>query len=185
MITTILNRLKLAGIETKEGQVRLLNTHPVTGAPVTDIPIPTSPVYKSPVLVFLSQIGEAEVAGNDDNSTIMQYAKDCDMPEYTHDEIAWCSLLMNWIMLVCGFTRTKTLAARDWLKIGIKITDPQMGDVVIFWRDKPDGWEGHVALFIRKENGVVWCGGGNQSNMISIIPMPEARVLGYRRMERI
>lgn len=188
-MSIIHDRLKFAGIETIEGAVRkiapIASALPGTSeASATIPPAETAPIYKDPVLVAITQIGEKEVAGSTDNPAIMQYAKDCGMG-YDHDEISWCSLFINWVMLMCGLTRSRTLAARDWLKIGIKITDPKMGDVVIFWRNSPSSWMGHVAIFLRIENGVVYCIGGNQSDSVSVTTMPLNQVLGYRRMEKI
>lgn len=134
------------------------------------------------VQLALDKYGTREVTGQKDNPEIMQMAADCGFEEYTHDEIAWCSLLVNWIAWKAQYQRSGSLAARSWLTVGAVVTEPEMGDVVIFWRGDPNGAYGHVGLYIGRRNGLIWVLGGNQGNMVQIEGFDPSRLLGYRRL---
>lgn len=132
--------------------------------------------------IALPEYGERALPGQPDNPDIMQMAKDCGFTGYVHDSIAWCSLFMNWVALKAGYGRSESLAARSWLTVGTEMTAPELGDVVVYWRDSPDGTLGHVGLFIAERNGVIYTLGGNESNEVMIEGFDPAKVLGYRSL---
>jgi hypothetical protein len=76
---------------------------------------------------------------------------------------------------------SRAAAARSWLAWGRKLDKPTVGCVVVFWRGKRDGWQGHVGFYAgRAKNGDILVLGGNQSDAVSIRPYPMERLLGYR-----
>lgn len=142
------------------------------------------------ITVALRELFVHEVIGDGDNPRILQYAKDCGFANYKHDSIAWCSLFMNWLMFQCDCKMTGSLLARSWLKLTLKVSEPVIGDIMIFWRDKPDGVPGHVGLFI---NTVIHADGsewhriisGNETDQVKISEMPATKLLGIRVPEEI
>jgi uncharacterized protein (TIGR02594 family) len=98
------------------------------------------------------------------------------------DDTAWCSAFVNFIAKKAGVEYSGKLDARSWMKVGTPVSDPKVGDVVVFWRESKNSWKGHVALFINKEGNNIYALGGNQSNMVNIRAYPDYRVLGYRRL---
>jgi len=98
---------------------------------------------------------------------------------------AWCSAFMLYIARQCGLAPAATAAARSWLREGepVALADAQPGDVVVFWRGKPGGWQGHVALLQRTAaaNAIVVLG-GNQGGAVSSKSYPADRLLGIRRL---
>ena len=72
--------------------------------------------------------------------------------------------------------------ARSWLKVGQRVSKPKLGDVVIFWRDNPNSWKGHVAFFVRETKNWVYVLGGNQNNQVKISAYPKHRLLQYRSL---
>lgn len=137
------------------------------------------------VQIVLDKYGLREVPGTKDNPEILQMAKDAGFTDYTHDEIAWCSMLLNWACWKAGLQRTNSLAARSWLSVGSIVSVPEIGDVVVFWREDPNGPFGHVGLYIGFRNGLIYVLGGNQGNMIQIEGFDPDRLLGYRRLAPI
>ena len=95
-----------------------------------------------------------------------------------------CSAAIAYYAKENGYEYNKSLLARDWLKYGEVVLQPSPGDVVVFWRDKPDSWKGHVGLFISQDVHNIYTLGGNQNNSISISPYPQERLLGYRRLKK-
>lgn len=137
------------------------------------------------LLRALSKYGIREVLGDGSNPEIIAMMKECGFPDYVNDSVSWCGGYLNWVCFKEGYTRTKTLTARDWLKIGKKIITPEQGDVVVLWRISPDSWQGHVGLWLAEGAGLVSIIAGNQNDRVDVTDFPQTRILGYRRMEKI
>jgi uncharacterized protein (TIGR02594 family) len=113
--------------------------------------------------------------------TIVKYAKESDFPWVNDDETPWCSIFVNWV----GMKRSKKANARSWLRVGEStINNPQPGHIVVFWRDKPESWKGHVGIFLgySSDKKRVFCLGGNQGNQVSVSAYFTDTVLGIRNL---
>lgn len=135
------------------------------------------------ILTALSEYAVSEQQGSLHEERIMQYAQETGIPYY-QDETPWCSLFMNWVAMKCGADRTGALLAREWAKVGEEVTTPEMGDIVVFWRGSPNGWQGHVALFVgySKDRTKVYVLGGNQSNQVNVSAYSSDRIITFRRL---
>lgn len=133
----------------------------------------------------LQEYGVREIPGAASNPEILQMAHECGFADYTDDSIAWCSLFMNFVALKTGYQRSKALNARSWLSVGNLIAEPELGDVVVYWRGDPNGPFGHVGLYIAKRNGLVYTLGGNEGNMVQIEGFDPVKVLGFRRLSSV
>lgn len=139
------------------------------------------------LLQILSQeIGVKEVKGRQHNPQIMKYAKEAGFENYKTDETAWCSLFANWVAHKAGLERSKNLTARSWLNVGLPIDNPEPGDIVVFWRNKIDSWQGHVAFFVgfSADHSRVYCLGGNQGDQVSLTGYKVDQLLGFRRLRK-
>jgi len=132
----------------------------------------------------LSQYGVKEIVGEEDNQTIVNYAKEAGFSWVDNDETPWCSIFMNWVALRAGYERSDKANARSWLNVGEKVESPVTGDVVVFKRGN-SSWQGHIGIFVRTDGDLVYVLGGNQSNMVNIKPYNKNKVLGYRRLKKI
>lgn len=138
----------------------------------------------------LSKIGIREFSGRPASPTILGWIKQF-YAWATDDEINWCSVFAYncAVEAVAKLDSTKQLkgakeitpAARTWLRYGEPTGTPEMGDVVIFWRESPSSWKGHVGFFIRENRDYIFVLGGNQNNEVNITPYLKSRVLGYRK----
>lgn len=141
-------------------------------------------------------IGVEEVEGHASSHAVMAMLHlDAKWPE--GDETPWCSAFANWIAWHLRLPRSKSLAARSWLKVGVPINlaeaEPH-NDVVILQRGSGNqpGPEviaapGHVGFFAGIEGGPgpggrVLLLGGNQSDAVSVAPFRVEDVLGVRRL---
>lgn len=136
------------------------------------------------LIASLSQIGIKAIIGNQDNPEVLKYFRALGFGSLK-DETAWCSAFMNWVAKEANVERSGQLTARSWLTVGHSITTPEMSDVVVYWRDNPNSWKGHVGIFIRESNGWIYTLGGNQNNQVGISAYPKARLLGYRRLRSV
>jgi peptidoglycan hydrolase-like protein with peptidoglycan-binding domain len=68
--------------------------------------------------------------------------------------------------------------------VGTKVTNPEPGDVVVYWRESINSWKGHVGIFMgfSKDGSLVYTLGGNQGNAVSISAYKADEVLGFRRL---
>ena len=141
--------------------------------------------------IALSQYGQKEIEGNEDNRTILQYAAESGHSWVSHDETPWCSIFLDWCAMKAGVERTHAANAISWLKVGKVTTDPKTGNIVVLKRGN-DPKAGHVGIFIAKEftanqkpTGYIYILGGNQSNQVKISTFNESDVLAYIELKKV
>ena len=140
------------------------------------------------ITIAMQELGTQEFDGTASNPRILQYAEEAGFPDYTDDDIAWCSLFMNWVATKGRMKCTKKLNARSWLNTdtGLIVDEqPEPGDVVIYWRESPESWKGHVGIFLgySRDQTRIYTLGGNQNNRVSISAYKANRLLGFRRLK--
>lgn len=134
--------------------------------------------------------GTKEIAGQVNNPQIMAFLQlDNSWPQA--DEVSWCSAFVNWIAWLLELPRSKSLAARSWLKVGlpVDISEAQTdSDIVILKRGGGPGPEvlnapGHVGFFAGlTDDGRIMVLGGNQHDSVNITAFPLSDLLGVRRL---
>lgn len=129
--------------------------------------------------IALKDIGIAEIPGPTHNTRIIEYNKHVKYGSAT-DEEAWCAKAMNCWLEEAGFKGTNSPAARSFMSWGQPLHSPVRGCLVVYWRDKPDGWTGHVHLYLAENDTQIKGLGGNQGNKVSEGWYPKDRVLGFR-----
>lgn len=134
--------------------------------------------------IAFSELGTEEIEGEKHNPRILSYAKETGIKGITSDEVAWCSTFVNWVAWKAGLQRSGKPNARSWLDVGIKVSNPEPGDVVVFWRESPQSWKGHVGLFlgVSTDKKRVYCLGGNQGNRVSVTAYRFETVLSFQRL---
>ena len=131
-------------------------------------------------------IGLQEILGDNDNPIIMNMFKEIGQSWVKHDETSWCSCFINFIAYRLNLIKSGKLNARSWLDVGIKTENPIPGDIVIYWREKPDSWKGHVGIFMGyNQYGNIFTLGGNQHNEVNITVYSKDRLLGFRTLEKL
>ena len=138
-----------------------------------------------PLKIAFSQLGVKEIEGPVDNPTIVNYAKEAGFEWVNDDETPWCSIFVSWVAMKCDLKRSQKANARSWLHVGEKTFTPEPGDVVIFWRESPESWKGHVGFFTgySKDGTRIYCLGGNQGNQVAISAYPSETLLGFRKLQ--
>ena len=137
--------------------------------------------------IAFEELNTKEIQGPTHNPRIVEYAERSNLGGINDDETPWCSTFVNFVCDESDLPKTNRANARSWLQIGRPVTDPEPGDIVIFWRESPHSWKGHVGFFLgfNIDKSKVFCLGGNQGNQFSIAPYDAEKVLGYRRLEVI
>ena len=139
------------------------------------------------IKIAASQLGVREIPGDEDNPVIVNYAKETGITGISNDEISWCSTFVNWVCMKAGYTMSGKPDARSWLRVGSQVNDPRPGDIVVFWREDPQSWKGHVGFFLgfNEDGSRVYSLGGNQGDAVSIKAYDAAKILGFRRIAAI
>jgi uncharacterized protein (TIGR02594 family) len=137
------------------------------------------------LLELLRNYGLKEIDGSLSNPEIIAMGKFLGYKIKDDSTTAWCSLCLNFYAKKMGYEYSNKLNARSWLSVGTEVMVLQMGDVVVYWRNRKDSWEGHVGLYISEENGLIWTLGGNQNNGLNISLYNKNRVLGYRKLNKL
>lgn len=128
-------------------------------------------------------LGTREIPGAKHNPVIVRWWEAV-KASFRDDETPWCGAFVGGVLA----TNTNDIravknpaSARAWLQLPNRLNAPAYGCVVVFWRGKPDGANGHVGFVVGKDrHGNLMVLGGNQGDAVSIKPFSPERVLGYR-----
>jgi uncharacterized protein (TIGR02594 family) len=126
-------------------------------------------------------VGTREIAGPKSNEVILAMADTIDI-DYSGDDIPWCGLFVGHCV---GATLgdeplpANPLGARQWLRFGEDCT-PQVGAILVFWRGKKNGWQGHVGFYHGEDTTHYHVLGGNQSDSVNVMRIDRKRLLGAR-----
>lgn len=118
--------------------------------------------------VARSHVGIHEIPGAKSAPVIMQWAKDIGAPAYfNNDDVAWCAVYANRLMLACGLPMAGTgydlLRAKSFEKWGVKLETPALGAVLVFARQGG----AHVGLYLGERDDAYRVLGGNQRNAVT------------------
>ncbi len=123
-------------------------------------------------------INVKEVPGKGDNAEILQWAEELGggiAKSYNHDSIPWCALFANHCLAVAGLKGTGSLWALDFAGKwpSAKLSGPAVGAFAPMQRSGG----GHIIQIVgRDQHGNIMGLGGNQSDQVSIVPFPLARL---------
>lgn len=160
---------------------------PVTAAALGLAPAaPAADPADDPGLVWFQEArrlkGLREGPGAANNPVLLRIAQDLKI-DYRSDDVPWCGLFVAHCI---GATLTteplpaNPLSARSWLRFGAPCS-PRPGAVMVFWRGRRDGWQGHVAFYAGEDDeGFFHVLGGNQSDAVNVTRIPRARLLEAR-----
>lgn len=131
--------------------------------------------------IALDFLGTEEVAGKGNNPLIVDMFKTVMGKNYP-DSTAWCAAFVGSCLKKAGYSSTEKLTARSYLKYGVPTTAPILGDIVVLYRGKKSGWQGHVGFYAGSGPGYVKILGGNQNDEVNITRYSTKKLLGYRAL---
>ena len=146
--------------------------------------------------VALRFVGIKEVPGIAANPQIVAMLQ-LVQPGLHNDDTAWCSAFVNYIAWLLGLPRSKSLAARSWLRIGDMVLPENargINDVIIVKRGPdpqpgPDMIDapGHVGFFAGwvdsgKKRVLILVGNQKSDGEVCIESFPSEWILGIRRL---
>ena len=127
--------------------------------------------------------GLQEIEGAEDEPKIVAMFADVGHAWVKDDETAWCAAFVGAMLERVGLPSTRALNARSYLKWGkpVKLSQAHLGDLVVFSRGDPNGWQGHVAFYVSQNTTTITVLGGNQGDKVSVSKYAKSRLLGVRR----
>ncbi len=134
------------------------------------------------IQIALAEYGQKEIVGDKHNPRIVQYSTDIGNTWVKTDEVHWCSEFVNWCLLKAGIKGTNSAVARSFLTWGVETKTPQVGDIVVLWRDPKGSNNGHVGFYIGETTTQIRILGGNQSDEVNIKLFPKDQLLSYRKV---
>ncbi len=136
----------------------------------------------TPIEVASAYLGLSEERDMD-NITLSRFIRSTAGIDINPAKTAWCAAFVDAILHASNQGGgTGKLNARSYLNWGVPVDEPRRGDVVVFSRGDPNGWQGHVGFFEGyDENGNIRVLGGNQGNSVSVTSYSPERLLGFRR----
>lgn len=131
------------------------------------------------------QAGAGEVGGNNCGPWVRKYLRGM-APEGA----SWCAAFVSWCFAhhPGGIPFTYTLSARDLLRQLVRKGwahppgggyAPAPGDIVVWWRERLVGWQGHVGLVYQLRDGYLYTLEGNKS------PRVQGFSYVFSRMDRL
>ena len=126
-------------------------------------------------------IGTREIAGPKSNEVIMAFAEGINI-DYSGDDVPWCGLFVGHCVgssLGEEPLPANPLGARNWLQFG-EACEPQLGAILVFWREKKSGFKGHVGFYHGEDTSNFHVLGGNQSDAVNVMKVGRDRLLGAR-----
>jgi len=126
-------------------------------------------------------MGLREVRGPAHAPAILSWARRLKLA-YGADETPWCGLFVAHCVAATLAEEplpANPLAARAWTRFGRTAT-PRPGAVLVFWRGRRDGWQGHVGFHAGADETAFHVLGGNQGNRVSVVRIARSRLIACR-----
>ena len=137
----------------------------------------------TPYEIAKTYIGTTEGSGPQNNPVIVQMYATVGQDWVEHDSVAWCAAFVGHCLERAGLRSTRKLNARSYLDWGVPVdlADAREGDIVVFSRGNPNGWQGHVGFYSGVTGNSIEVLGGNQADAVNVRRYSKSRLLGVRR----
>ena len=134
--------------------------------------------------------GAGEVGGNNCGPSVRKYLKPAGLPEGN----SWCAAFVSWCYLQAAESDAGSMpfaygaSARGllrefkdngWTYAPGSGYEPLPGDLVVWWRVRADGWQGHVGLVHQCKDGILYTVEGNRG------PKVQGFSYVYSRMDKL
>ena len=166
---------------------------PLVAGGIAMPPAGGSPTARGALTAALGELaaGRGEIGGNNMGPDVAKYLHGIVQPPAD-----WCAAFVSWCFQNSGqdMPYKFTLGARDTLQQlrkkgwGISPNDsapPLPGDVIVWWRGSPTGWQGHIGLIHSYSDGIVRTIEGNKTPKVGTFTYTLgsiSRLLGFARV---
>jgi uncharacterized protein (TIGR02594 family) len=145
----------------------------------------TAPAWFQAALIELGTHEQGDNAG----AAVQRY---CNLAHCGAQGMPWCAIFANAMLESCGVSGTRSPGSRSFTNSAnfVKMAQPALGAIAVFWRGKsPADGIGHVGFYRGELNGEIYVLGGNEGDEVQIEPLPAKSanfgLLGYYWPEAI
>jgi len=114
---------------------------------------------ETPLDIATIELGHGEIGGNNRGYYVRQYLNG-------QENLPWCAGFVSYCLRKSGVKVPYTLRAKDFLKLGKIVKNPQTGDIIVFSRK---GGGGHTGLIFKVTNDKIITIEGNTGDFPSIV----------------
>ncbi len=159
----------------------------------TDFTQLPSPVYcgsqigRAALTVAISELnsGAKEIGGNNCGPWVKKY-----LNGLAQEGSSWCAGFVSYCFAKSGLAMPfdYTVSARDllnqlrnkgWCYNAQDNIAPEPGHIIVWWRNKPDSWQGHTGIVHHFQEGILFTIEGNRSSKV------DGFIYNYRSMKRV
>ena len=111
------------------------------------------------ITLATAEIGNGEIGKNNAGKYVKRYNQGL--------EAAWCAGFVSYILKQANFTgldyslSTKAIYNQAKEKNRVTLT-PKVGYLIVFWRDNPKSWKGHVGIISKIDDTFLYSVEGNK-----------------------
>jgi uncharacterized protein (TIGR02594 family) len=93
----------------------------------------------------------------------------------------WCAIWVNAKLEECGIRGTRSPSSQSFRNNAnfVKLDDPALGAITVYWRNSPTSGLGHVGFYMGETDTQVLTLGGNESNAVRQQFEPKIQLIGY------
>lgn len=100
------------------------------------------------ISIAQNEIGKGETFADNQGETITKYFANSGISG------AWCGAFVSWVLHQAGITELGFCASARQMynkaeELGWIVKEPRSGDLIVFWRNKENSWQGHIEIVER------------------------------------
>lgn len=127
--------------------------------------------------VAMNDIGIHETPGSKNNPSIMRWAKEMNIEDYTADSIPWCALGVSHCLHDAGIEISdQPLWALSYSRWGDKLDEAAFGSLLVFKRNGG----GHVGWYVGEDSTHYHVLGYNQSDSVNVSKQEKSKLVAIR-----
>lgn len=85
-----------------------------------------------------AELGNGEIGKNNSGEHVRKYNRSL--------EASWCAGFVSWVLNEAGVTNYYSRSAKQIYNQFPKVSEPKPGDLIVFWREDPNSWKGHIGI---------------------------------------
>ena len=138
------------------------------------------------VNIAKQEIGHGERGQNNCGKYVKKYMQG-------KDDLPWCTGFVSYVINKSGYEKLgyPVSAKQLWnkgKKLGLEVKTPKAGDIICFWRNSPNSWQGHIGIIEKVDSNYIYTIEGNLGKYPSNVKRIKykkdnvKRLLGYLRI---
>lgn len=136
----------------------------------------------------ITELGNGEEGANNKGHHIKRYMKE-------RENMSWCAGFVSYVLeksevKQLGYNYSAKQIYNKAKKLGWEVKEPQAGDLIIFWRDNPKSWKGHIGIIEEVRENIIIVIEGNKGkypakvNRFIYNKSDIPKLLGYIRISK-